>query len=657
MIVTDRFVFVHMHKTGGQTINRLITECIADHSVVGYHYPIAELPDEASHLPIVGIVRNPWDWYVSWYAFNRRAGIRNPLYHVVAEGGTADFRTTVTGLVELGSDTPRSRAHRQRLLELLPDTLDGNRGAGLTRSCMPELAASGRGYLTWLFERMLGGDHAGGLHVGRFENLQDDFLAILGALDVPEAGAIGARFERSGRRNVSRHSHYSHYYDDALRDLVAERERTLIERYGYHFEARKPAGAAYDFPPAASADSRQDFRKLLGRGRSFLRLNDRIDVDALRRKVGQLPAERWAESDRNRIFKVHSHTQSLALVHFEDYKYETPEYRDLYAEFRDEIGPIVDYVADYYQDNGFVVRALLAKLAAGGEIPRHTDAGYSLMNCHRVHLPIITNGGVEFFVGGESVHMRAGELWEINNATMHGVENRGGDDRVHLIIDWMPNYRGEPVAQVLSADDLEGDERAAANEQMLATMIRQAQQLQRSGQAARAEALYRQVLHFDPGHVVAGNLLGLMCLQTRRFDEAVQHIERALASAPEDAQAHANLGLALKECGRPDDAVRHMQESLRLAPDNPRVLSNLGSLLVMLGRTEDAVHRFRQALALQPAYAEVHFNLGSALLRLERYDEAAASLQQCVTLRPDFAEGRHRLGKAQELLRAARTSH
>ena len=57
----------------------------------------------------------------------------------------------------------------------------------------------------------------------------------------------------------------------------------------------------------------------------------------LREKL-QLPAERWAESDRNRIFKVHSHTQSLALVHFEDYRYETPEYRDLYAEFRDENG-------------------------------------------------------------------------------------------------------------------------------------------------------------------------------------------------------------------------------------------------------------------------------------------------------------------------------
>ena len=44
---------------------------------------------------------------------------------------------------------------------------------------------------------------------------------------------------------------------------------------------------------------------------------------------------------------------------------------------------------------------ILAKLAAGDTIPKHTDAGFSLLHCHRVHLPIITNDNVVFSVGGE----------------------------------------------------------------------------------------------------------------------------------------------------------------------------------------------------------------------------------------------------------------
>jgi hypothetical protein len=39
---------------------------------IGYHYPYHMLPAESADLPVVGMVRNPWDCYISWYAFNTR---------------------------------------------------------------------------------------------------------------------------------------------------------------------------------------------------------------------------------------------------------------------------------------------------------------------------------------------------------------------------------------------------------------------------------------------------------------------------------------------------------------------------------------------------------------------------------------------------------
>jgi tetratricopeptide (TPR) repeat protein len=654
MIVTERFVFVHMHKTGGQTINRVISNCIDDHRVIGYHYPIAELPGDAGGLPVVGIVRNPWDWYASWYAFNKRPNIRNQLFEVVSDGGSADFRTTVTNLAQLGSDTPESADHREKLSQLLPDTLAGNRAAGLTRSCMQELAEADCGYLSWLVSRMLGDPDSDRLVAGRFENLQEEFLRIMSELGVAEVDAMRTEFENRARANVSRHSHYSHYYDDALRDLVAARDKSLVEQYGYEFQSLKPAGAYYDFPADAYTDGEQGFHKLLGREDNFLRLNDAFNTTGIRDKVEQISAERWTESDRRKIFNVHRNTQSLSLVHFEDFKYEKPEYRDLFSEFEEEIRPVVDYIASYYRNNGFIVRAMLARLEAGGEIPRHTDAGYSLINCHRVHLPIITNEEVDFFVGGETVQMREGELWEINNATEHAVSNNATEDRVHLIVDWMPNLLNQTENEVLTADQLDEEVGEAANEEMLGSIIGQANQLHRAGELPKAEALYRQVLHFDEDHVIANNLLGLMYIQTRRFDEAVRHIERALKIAPDDAQAQANLGVALKEVGRPEDAAKHLEESLRLDPNKPRILNNLGSIYFLLGRHDEAIKRLEESVAAQPGSVEAHFNLGSALLQLQRYDEAAANLEQCVALRPDFAEARNRLDRALQLLQASR---
>jgi aspartyl/asparaginyl beta-hydroxylase (cupin superfamily) len=52
-------------------------------------------------------------------------------------------------------------------------------------------------------------------------------------------------------------------------------------------------------------------------------------------------------------------------------------------------------------------------------------------------LPIITNDEVWFTVGSESINMRPGELYEVNNRRVHSVENKGAEDRVHLILDFV----------------------------------------------------------------------------------------------------------------------------------------------------------------------------------------------------------------------------
>jgi len=650
MIITDRFVFIHLHKTGGQSLNDAITRCVPNHEVVGYHLPRSEVPPESRKLPIVGLVRNPWDWYVSWYAFNKKPQIRNPLFNIVSAGGSASFKATVTNLINLGAE--HSEQQRNDLISLLPDSLDGNRGVGLTKTSVHELAASSDGYYSWLFGRMLGREPDDQTLIGRFENLQEDFLAIMQQLNVGETAALQGVLQQRQRKNVSRHSHYSHYYDDELRDLVGRQDGSLIERFEYQFKNVKPPGLSYEFPAETNTNVQQDFRKLLGREDNFLQLDNDFDVTAIRERVEQIPAEQWLQSERERLFAVHKDTQSLKLVHFEDFKFEKPEYQTLYSDMENELRPIVDYIADYYQNNGFIVRMILAKLLAGGKIPTHTDAGFSLLNCHRIHVPIITNDDVVFSVGGEEINMRIGDFWEINNATVHGVENRSGADRIHLIVDWMPNHANSSEQEVLTADRLEGAKSAAANEEMLNTMVGRAYQLYRSGDAVKAESLYRQVLNFDENHVVANNLLGLLCLQTQRSGEAVSFIEKALSVSPKDAQAHANIGIAYRNLNQLDAAARHFRESLLLEPDNVGPCNNLGGVFMALGHVRDAAECFKRALLIQPGLADVHFNLGNALIQLQEYNEAIHNLQHCLRLRPEFAEAQVKLAQAQQAVKA-----
>lgn len=89
--------------------------------------------------------------------------------------------------------------------------------------------------------------------------------------------------------------------------------------------------------------------------------------------------------------------------------------------------------------NGVSGRILFIKLLANSDVTEHTDKGDYLSTVRRFHIPLITNDRVSYTVNGETVHMREGEAWEINNLKPHSVLNNGNEDRVHLLIDIFPN--------------------------------------------------------------------------------------------------------------------------------------------------------------------------------------------------------------------------
>ena len=65
-------------------------------------------------------------------------------------------------------------------------------------------------------------------YIMRFENLSDDFRTVCGRLQIPTAAL--PQLNRSSR------AHYSKYYDNEIRELVRTRFAAEIERFGYTFE-------------------------------------------------------------------------------------------------------------------------------------------------------------------------------------------------------------------------------------------------------------------------------------------------------------------------------------------------------------------------------------------------------------------------------------
>ncbi|MBK8976244.1 MAG: sulfotransferase family 2 domain-containing protein [Planctomycetes bacterium] len=210
MLISDshRFVFVHVPKTAGSTVVRLLRAHAIERPPAGlasllravglprdwrrYRFPkhaplrTAErrLPAEMFHNAFkFGFVRNPWDRLVSDY----NAQLRDPTARRHA-------RTSRLGSFAryLRADAPRGLATQRSLL------IDGSGAIGVD-------------------------------FVGRFETLAADLAFVCDRLGLPRPPAWP-------EENRHPHADYRNYYASEDRDLVARHWREDIETFGYSFD-------------------------------------------------------------------------------------------------------------------------------------------------------------------------------------------------------------------------------------------------------------------------------------------------------------------------------------------------------------------------------------------------------------------------------------
>ena len=231
MIATDRFVFIHLHKSGGSFVNEFLMRCFPGALMLGYHLPRSLIPAELSGLPVLGFVRSPWSYYVSWYAFQLQMAQPNALFQFVSDNRRLDFSGTLHTLMELGSNDRLL----DRLLDVLPHEYS-NRGLNLPRFVVESIRGSGLGFYSWLYGHLYSGG-ANPSRIGRLENLRTDLLELLAGVSHPLTAEQKQFIDTAAPRNASSHEHWRSYYDEETAALVARHDHSIIQPHGYRFDA------------------------------------------------------------------------------------------------------------------------------------------------------------------------------------------------------------------------------------------------------------------------------------------------------------------------------------------------------------------------------------------------------------------------------------
>ena len=229
MIATDKFVFLHLHKSGGSFVNEFLLRFVPGARAIGYHLPRLLIPRESLQLPVLGFVRNPWSYYVTWYTFQSQRPRPNALYRILSDHGRLDFGGTLRNMLDLGAGSPLLDA----VIASLPSSY-GDRGLNLPQFALAPIRNSGLGFYSHLY-RYLYGDPDRHLTVERSEELRSKLPDYLDRVGQRVTHAMQDFLTDTPPRNTSAHPPYAQFYTEDLRELVAARDRPVIESHGYRF--------------------------------------------------------------------------------------------------------------------------------------------------------------------------------------------------------------------------------------------------------------------------------------------------------------------------------------------------------------------------------------------------------------------------------------
>lgn len=273
MYVTDKLVFVELHKTGGTHIGKLLDN-VLDGVQVGKHNT---LPKELINRFILGSIRNPWDWYVSLWAYgcSGKGGIRDfttngidvlyylrlsndmqlkrKFFNILINQGLADYKKSKKEWEDSYSNYRDPKCF-QKWLKLILDydrRFDFGEGYGFS----PVSTHSGiltfryLKYFTSLNSKLYTDNklnnranldsywsqYAVVNYIVRNEYLEEDLLSGLEAANITltKEQRKYVLDNKHQKTNMSKRNTTGYYYDQESIDLVAEHESLIINHHNY----------------------------------------------------------------------------------------------------------------------------------------------------------------------------------------------------------------------------------------------------------------------------------------------------------------------------------------------------------------------------------------------------------------------------------------
>ena len=196
-----KFAFIHIPKCGGTSVEKVFARNADKVDVAHKHLPLSALEGRGFLPPayfLFSFVRNPWSLTVSMYNYLWCSNYPWPKV----------WRKTHPAFSKLSFKKWIKHPYFKTPTLLYVDIVKD--GGSVGKMC--DFISSKKNKVDF---------------IGRFENLQEDFNKVCDKIGIPQ--------QELPHTNKTKHKHYTEYYDDETREIVAEKYAKDIEYFGYEF--------------------------------------------------------------------------------------------------------------------------------------------------------------------------------------------------------------------------------------------------------------------------------------------------------------------------------------------------------------------------------------------------------------------------------------
>src|SRR5271169_2592000 len=107
----------------------------------------------------------------------------------------------------------------------------------------------------------------------------------------------------------------------------------------------------------------------------------------------------------------------------------------------------------------------------------------------------------------------------------------------------------------------------------------------RAGRHLDARICCQRALALDAGHADTLQLMGLLCLQAKQYDAAIEWVGRANRADPKTDYL-ASLGTALEQQGLLEEALKAFDKAVQIRPQDAELWTRLANVFVLLQRPD-----------------------------------------------------------------------